>query len=105
MTHQRLKYETFLQFKREIIQLRILGTIQTATLSGNYKVGLVYGSISVIYVGNNNFKIQPDIYDFDIHWKMGLRTLIRNIETIGASYLHGTGTPFKIIFNGLYHNK
>jgi hypothetical protein len=76
-------------------------TIQTATLSGNYKVGLVYGSISVIYVGNNNFKIQPDIYDFDIHWKMGLRTLIRNIETIGASYLHGTGTPFKIIFNGL----
>ena len=25
MTHQRLKYETFLQFKREIIQLRILG--------------------------------------------------------------------------------
>ena len=80
-------------------------TIQTATLSGNYKVGLVYGSISVIYVGNNNFKIQPDIYDFDIHWKMGLRTLIRNIETIGASYLHGTGTPFKIIFNGLYHNK
>ena len=28
MTHQRLKYETFLQFKREIIQLRILGSYE-----------------------------------------------------------------------------
>ena len=27
MTHLRLKYETFLQFKREIIQLRILGLV------------------------------------------------------------------------------
>lgn len=24
---------------------------------------------------------------------------------IGAGILHGSGTPFKIIFNGLYHNK
>ena len=80
-------------------------SVQTAALSGNYKVGVVYGSISVMYLGNNNFKILPDIYDFDLYWKMGWRTLIRNLETIGARYLHGTGTPFKIIFNGLYHNK
>jgi hypothetical protein len=29
----------------------------------------------------------------------------RNIDTISAGILHGSGTPFKIIFNGLYHNK
>ena len=33
MTHQRLKYETFLQFKREIIQLRILGYIHIGLVS------------------------------------------------------------------------
>ena len=32
-------------------------------------------------------------------------TIKRNLETIGAAILHGTGTPFKIIFNGLYYNK
>ena len=32
MTQQRLKYETFLQFKREIIQLRILGLFLTDDL-------------------------------------------------------------------------
>ena len=32
MTHQRLKNETFLQFKREIIQLRILGSIKRSCL-------------------------------------------------------------------------
>lgn len=24
---------------------------------------------------------------------------------IGAKILHGTGTPFNVIFKGLYHNK
>jgi len=42
-------------------------TIQTLTSSGNYSVGLVYGSITVEYKGNNSFHILPDTYDFDIH--------------------------------------
>jgi hypothetical protein len=75
--------------------------------SGNYGVGLVYGSITVEYLGNNSFRILPDMYDFDIHANsfFSRGTIKRNIETIGAGILHGSGTPFKIIFNGLYHNK
>lgn len=65
------------------------------------------GNITVKYVGNNSFQIKPDKYNFDIHtdnffqWK----TILRNLETIGASILHGSGTPFNIKFKGLYHNK
>ena len=75
--------------------------------SGNYGVGLVYGSITVEYLGNNSFRILPDMYDFDIHANsfFSWGTIKRNIETIGAGILHGSGTPFKIIFTGLYHNK
>lgn len=82
-------------------------SIQTLTLSGNYGVGLVYGSITVEYLGNNSFRILPDTYDFDIHANnfFSWSTIERNIETIGASMLRGTGTPFKIIFNGSYQNK
>ncbi|MBO1363513.1 VCBS repeat-containing protein [Prevotella sp. A2931] len=82
-------------------------SIQTLTSSGNYSVGLVYGRITVEYQGNNSFRILPDTYDFDIHTDnfFNWHTIKRNIETIGAGILHGTGTPFKIIFNGLYHNK
>ena len=82
-------------------------SIQTLTSSGSYSVGLVYGSITVEYQGNNSFRILPDTYDFDIHTNnfFNWHTIKRNIETIGAGILHGSGTPFKIIFNGLYHNK
>lgn len=82
-------------------------SIQTLTSSGSYSVGLVYGSITVEYQGNNSFRILPDTYDFDVHTNnfFNWHTIKRNIETIGAGILHGRGTPFKIIFNGLYHNK
>ena len=58
-------------------------------------------------IGNNYFRIQPDKYDFDIHTEnfFNWHTIKRNIETIGASILHGTGIPFKINFRGLYKNK
>lgn len=81
--------------------------IQTLGLSGNYGVGLVYGNITVTYKGKNTFSISPDTYDFDIHTNnfFNLHTIIRNVETIGASILHGSGTPFDIIFKGFYKNK
>jgi hypothetical protein len=79
--------------------------IHTLSLTGNKKVGLVYGSIIVEYQGNNIFYIEPDTYDFDIHWEFNLHSIVRNWETIGANILHGTGTPFRIVFQGFYHNK
>ena len=60
----------------------------------------------VEYLGNNSFRVWPDKYDFNIQTKnfFNWSTIKRNIETIGAKFLHGTGTPYKIIFNGLYYN-
>ncbi len=81
--------------------------LQTLTLSGNSDVGLVYGHITVEYRGNNTFKILSDEYNFDIHTKNFFKwsTIRRNLETIGAKILHGTGTSFNIKFEGLYHNR
>ena len=81
--------------------------IQTLSFSGKSSIGLVYGNINVEYLGNNSFRVWPDKYDFNIHTKnfFNWSTIRRNIETIGAKILHGTGTPFNIIFNGLYFNK
>ena len=64
------------------------------------------GEISDIYKCFENFVSQAlgvltRIYAAELRW----HTIKRNIETIGAGILHGSGTPFKIIFNGLYHNK
>lgn len=82
-------------------------TVPTLSWSGNHDVGLVYGTVTVEYKGNNTFYIFPDTYNFDIHTEnfFTLHTIKRNIETIGASMLHGSGTPFNIIFKGYYHNK
>lgn len=77
--------------------------IRTLSLYGKYNQGLVYGHIKVIYKGNNLFEILQDRYYFDI--KLQLNMTVRNIETLGAWMLHGTGTPFNINFKGLYHNK
>lgn len=80
-------------------------TIPTLSLSGKYNQGLVYGSITVIYKGNNLFEIIPDKYDFDIQKGFNFRKIVRNLETFGAWILHGTGTIFNINFKGLYRNK
>lgn len=81
--------------------------IPTLSLSKDYNVGLVYGRLKVEFMGSNSFRILHDEYNFDIQFKGFFKWSIlkRNFETIGASILHGTGTPFIINFNGLYHNK
>ena len=81
--------------------------LPTLTLSGNKDVGLVYGHLTVEYMGNNSFRIWPDTYNFEIHTDNFFKwsTIKRNLETIGAKILHGTGTPFNINFKGLYYNR
>ncbi len=82
-------------------------SIQTLSLSGNPDVGLVYGRITVVYEEDGLFSIESDKYDFDIQKKdfFSWPVIIRNLQTIGACFLHGTGTPFEINFNGYYKNK
>ena len=64
------------------------------------------GEISDIYKSFENYVSQAlgvltSTYAAELRWHM----IKRNIDTISAGILHGSGTPFKIIFNGLYHNK
>ena len=68
---------------------------------GKLYQALVYGSISVQYLGNNTVKILDDEYNFDMHPFSNLRETFRNVETIIASVLHGTGKPFDIHFKGV----
>ena len=57
-------------------------SIQTLSLTGKYDIGLVYGSITIEYKGNNSFRILPDMYDFDIHTNnfFNLHTIMRNLK-------------------------
>ena len=62
---------------------------------------LALGSITLKSQGNNRYKIEPDLYDFDIRWKNGFT--FRNFATFGAGLLHGPvidNIPIPLIFNG-----
>ena len=41
------------------------------------------------------------VYDFDMHSWDSLKEIIRNVETIGADFIHSKGTPFIIRFKGV----
>jgi hypothetical protein len=70
--------------------------------------GLVYGTITLKYLGNNQVEIVGnDTYNFEIHKIQNVKNLknvsresLRNIETMIALGIHGTGKPFKIYFRG-----
>lgn len=67
--------------------------------------GLVYGSIGIEYLGNNQFKIHSDRYNFEMHDNpfLKLSIFIRNVQTFGAHLLHGQGASFNINFRGVYY--
>lgn len=71
------------------------------TWASGIKQGIVYGSIKVSYLGDNRVRIYKDLYDFDIHPWSSISETFRNMETIGADVLHGSGTPFYIKFRGI----
>ena len=64
-----------------------------------YCQGIVYGSITINYQGDNKVYIHPDEYNFEMHYN--IEETVRNIETLCASIVHGIGRPFHIIFKGL----
>lgn len=74
--------------------------------TGPASVGLVYGSIGLVYLGNNRVQILSDEYDFrtgasDNHpWFESFWGFIRNVETVGGNIIAGPGTPYSINFSG-----
>ena len=86
----------------DVSKLTIGGDPSTVDMfKGKLYQALVYGSISVQYLGNNTVKILDDKYDFDMHRFSNWRETFRNVETIFASGLHGYGKPFDIHFKGV----
>ena len=75
------------------------------TFKGPIEQALVYGTISVKYIGHNLFFVLPDVYDFDMHRMNGLREIIRNVATVLGEMYNGNGTAFKIRFENVYHFK
>ena len=66
--------------------------------------GKVYGSISIQYLGDNQFKIYPDKYNFDYQPNIhnNANVTLRNIGTIFSGMIHGVGRSFSIKFQGTY---
>jgi hypothetical protein len=74
----------------------------------NMNDALVYGGITLIYVGANKVAILPDTYDFEMHDWSSFGEGFRNITTYGARAVNydwessfNTLEPFKIYFDGL----
>ena len=66
----------------------------------NPEQALIYGTIGVVYLGNNRIMALPDKYDFDIKGKMTVKGVFRDAATIlGATY-NGIGKPYYIQFMG-----
>ena len=81
-------------------------------INSTSQTALALGKISLISIGNNEYKIKNDEYDFNIEWQNGLSK--RNIATFGAEILHYSinptitnlfGGPYKIIFHGTINIK
>lgn len=64
------------------------------------KDGRVYGNLTLTYEGNSHFSINPDIYDFETHHGLGLKTWFRNQATKVGSWVAGSGKAYKINFSG-----
>jgi len=69
----------------------------------NPNQALVYGTITLVLIGNNTVGAMPDVYDFDIKNKSG--TLWRDIGTMGGAYWSNLGYTtmgqgFPIYFHG-----
>jgi len=67
----------------------------------NVNNALVYGNISLTLLPGNKVVATSayDIYNFDMqNWNQ--KTFIRNMATIGAGMLHGSGDPFIIYLYG-----
>jgi RHS repeat-associated protein len=79
--------------------------IKSFNLAGSYKSSLndalVYGSITLEYLGKNQVMVRNlhDIYDFDIKpWTS--ETALRNLLTIGGNIVNGSGNPYIIWIYG-----
>jgi hypothetical protein len=82
-----------------------VGQYKQFNLAGDYysnlNDALVYGTLTLEYLGNNNVMVRNahDIYDFDIKtWSSD--TWIRNVLTMGAMVINGDGNPYIIWIYG-----
>lgn len=68
---------------------------------GNSRSGLIYGSVTITYKGNNQFAIATDRYDFIPHKGKSLKTRFRNAATKLGKIWARKGMIYKIHFMGL----
>ena len=67
----------------------------------NFDQAIIYGTIALVYLGNNTVMALPDTYDFDMKYNYtSLEGIIRDFGTLMGSYWNGVGTPYVIQFLG-----
>ena len=67
----------------------------------NFDQAIIYGSIALVYIGNNTVMALPDTYDFDMKYNYSTaKGVIRDLGTLMGLYWNGAGTPYDIQFLG-----
>lgn len=64
----------------------------------NPSQALIYGTVDVVYIGNNRIMVLPNTYDFDLKLEKG--SLKRDFATMMGAMYNGSVTPYVIYFNG-----
>jgi RHS repeat-associated protein len=67
-------------------------------MAGNKEQALIYGTINVVYIGQNQIMVLPNQYDFDYQFNGSFK---RNFATMLGSLYSGGGTPYYINFQGV----
>lgn len=62
-----------------------------------------FGGVTIEKVSQNAVIIKQDKYNFEMHPWNSFGEVLRNVETIGADFIHGSGKMFKINFKGRNH--
>ncbi|SHJ52642.1 RHS repeat domain-containing protein [Aequorivita viscosa] len=66
----------------------------------NTNQALIYGTIEVVYIGENTIMVLPNDYDFDIKLTPTVRGVLRDFATMLGHMYNGSGTPYTINFMG-----
>ncbi|MBO7609283.1 MAG: hypothetical protein J6S96_03655 [Muribaculaceae bacterium] len=80
------------------------------TFDVSFKLGCVYGTISVEFkgfdlTGQRVFSVLSDNYGFEMHTLSNVHEFIRNIKTVVGGFVAGEGIPYDIVFKNYIRTK
>ena len=78
-----------------------IGQEKSEQLLFSSRDGRVYGNLTLVYKGNDQFRILNDTYNFEMHKGSSFKTWVRNQATKLGGLIAGQGVEYKIKFYGV----